>query len=331
MNITLAGGSMVAFLVAFAVVALLRRSPLAPMLADRPNERSLHEVPRPRVGGIGLLAGALPVALACGLSGGGWIVAMAALLALVSLADDARSLPVVVRLAAHLVASVVAVAAIAPPGWPASANDWPVAAAVLIAILWMTNLFNFMDGADGLAGAMAAIGFAALAVAAHRAGAAELTAFASAISAASLAFLAFNVPPSRVFLGDAGSVPLGFLAGALGWHGASHVVWPAWFPVLVFSPFIADATMTLLRRALAREVIWKAHRSHYYQRLVLGGWSHRRLAFAAWILMGTAAVLALVALEGGEMLRRGILAGWMLALCAIGIFIDRRRPRSRAS
>jgi UDP-GlcNAc:undecaprenyl-phosphate GlcNAc-1-phosphate transferase len=311
-----------AFGLALAALAALRRSPLARRLVDHPNERSLHGRPTPRIGGLGLLAGALPVAVvaAPGVAG---LALLAAALALFSALDDARSLPVASRLAAHLAAAVIAVAI----AGPAPGGGWAVAAAVL-AIAWTANLYNFMDGADGLAGGMAVAGFAALAVAAAGAGAADLAVLAGTLAAASLAFLVFNFPPASLFLGDAGSVPLGFLAGAIGWEGVARGLWPAWLPVLAFSPFIVDATVTLLRRLAAREAVWKAHRTHYYQRLVLGGWSHRRLAFAAWALMAAAAASALAAQAGPAGRQSAILAAWVLAYIAIGIAIDRRHPRA---
>jgi UDP-N-acetylmuramyl pentapeptide phosphotransferase/UDP-N-acetylglucosamine-1-phosphate transferase len=86
-------------------------------------------------------------------------------------------------------------------------------------------------------------------------------------------------------MGDVGSVPLGFLAAMLGLEGFWRGAWPAWFPLLVFSVFIADASVTLLRRGLRGEKVWVAHREHYYQRLIRSGWSHRRLALAAYLLM----------------------------------------------
>jgi UDP-N-acetylmuramyl pentapeptide phosphotransferase/UDP-N-acetylglucosamine-1-phosphate transferase len=93
-------------------------------------------------------------------------------------------------------------------------------------------------------------------------------------------------------MGDAGSIPLGFLAATLGVLGAMQGVWPWLFPMLVFSPFIVDASVTLGRRALRGEKIWRAHRSHYYQRVVLLGASHRQLAMAAYVLMLVMAALA---------------------------------------
>ncbi|HEX5674839.1 MAG TPA: hypothetical protein VFX83_05655, partial [Azonexus sp.] len=161
-----------------------------------------------------------------------------------------------------------------------------------IIVVWVTNLYNFMDGADGLAGGMAAIGFGALALAAWQGDAPALATFCAAIAAAALAFLCFNFPPARLFMGDTGSIPLGFLAATLGIAGIWHNTWPWLFPLLVFSPFIIDASVTLVRRALSGEKVWRAHRSHYYQRAVLLGATHRQLAVAAYLLMLIATALA---------------------------------------
>jgi UDP-N-acetylmuramyl pentapeptide phosphotransferase/UDP-N-acetylglucosamine-1-phosphate transferase len=316
--------------VAIAAIALLRASPLAARVLDKPGERSLHETATPRIGGIGLMLGALPVAFALGTPEVRALALAAAGLALVSLVDDARPLPVAVRLPCHLAASAVAVAVAWPAGASADAGNLAAAALALAAISWMTNLYNFMDGADGVAGGMAVIGFAALGWAALGAGDAAIGHASLATAAAAAGFLAFNFPPARVFLGDAGSVPLGFLAGALGWLGAAKGLWPAWFPVLAFSPFVVDATVTLARRILAREPILRPHRSHYYQRLVLSGWSHRRLALSAWGLMALSATSAVVATGLPAGLQGTIIFGWVIAYGALLLLIDRRHPRARA-
>ncbi len=310
-----------AFGIALAVIAFARRSPLADRLADRPNARSLHETPRPRVGGLGVMAGTLAVLFAAGSPETRFVAACALGLVLLSLRDDLEPLPALVRLAGHAAATIALVAG------PLGAPPFVIAAPLVLAIAWMTNLYNFMDGADGLAGGMAVAGFGTLALAADAGGAPDLAMAAGAVAAASLAFLASNAPPAKVFLGDAGSIPLGFLAGALGVLGIARGLWPMWFPLLVFSPFVVDATVTLLRRLLAGERVWEAHRTHYYQRLVTGGWTHRRLAFAAWAAMLAAGASALLALEGDLLLHRGILALWVAAY-AIALFaIDRRHPR----
>jgi len=276
-----------AFAICWLVLSwLLRRSRL-PM--DHPNERSLHVKPTPRIGGLGILAG---VGVAAGWLAGAELlqpVLLAAFaLAAVSVLDDVRGLPVALRFLAHLVAAVACLLALGLSGWALLAGT--------LAVVWMTNLYNFMDGSDGLAGGMAAIGFGGMALAAWLGDALGLAALCAAIAAAALAFLRFNFPPARVFMGDAGSIPLGFMAATLGIVGAMQHVWPWLFPLLMFSPFIVDASVTLIRRALRGEKVWRAHRSHYYQRVLLLGASHRQLALAAYALMLGAAALAIALL-----------------------------------
>ena len=293
-----------AFAICWLTLAWLLRRGSLPM--DHPNERSLHATPTPRIGGLGITAGI--GAASVWLAGAGLlqaalpVVLVAVALAAVSLLDDVRGLPVALRFLAHFVAAVACLLALGLTGWALLAGT--------LAVVWMTNLYNFMDGADGLAGGMAVIGFGALALAAWLGEADGLAAFCAAIAVAALAFLRFNFPPARVFMGDAGSIPLGFLAAALGILGAMQNVWHWLFPLLVFSPFIVDASVTLGQRALRGEKVWRAHRSHYYQRVVLLGATHRQLALAAYVLM-----LAMAALAFAQLILP-VHAAWLYILSA---------------
>lgn len=230
------------------------------------------------------------------------VMLAAFVLAAVSLLDDVSGLPVTLRFLSHFGVAAVCLLALGLTGW--------ILVLGTLAAVWITNLYNFMDGSDGLAGGMAAIGFGALALAAGLGDALGLAAFCAAIAAAAVAFLRFNFPPARVFMGDTGSIPLGFMAATLGIVGAMQHVWPWLFPLLVFSPFIADASVTLIRRALRGEKVWQAHRSHYYQRVVLLGATHRQLALAAYALMLVTVTLAFALL----LLRQ--YAAWLLILSA---------------
>jgi UDP-N-acetylmuramyl pentapeptide phosphotransferase/UDP-N-acetylglucosamine-1-phosphate transferase len=120
-----------------------------------------------------------------------------------------------------------------------------------LACAWSLNLYNFMDGSDGLAATMALVGFTAYGAVLLCRG--EPPALPLALAATMIPVLFVNRPPARMFLGDVGAVPLGFLAAAFGIAGVAGGAWPAWFPVLVFLPFIADASVTLVRRVLAGE------------------------------------------------------------------------------
>lgn len=277
------GFSAAAFAVCWGVLTLLLRNrEHLPM--DRPNERSLHELPTPRVGGLGIVAALAVVSPwlddAALLRIWGGALALAA----VSFVDDVRGLSVRVRLAAHGCAAAFCVVTLGV------VDAWIVV--VVPVVVWATNLYNFMDGADGLAGGMATIGFGAFALVAWLADAHAVAAFCGAVASASLAFLCFNFPPARLFMGDVGSIPLGFLAAAIGILGVQRGIWSWPFPLLVFSPFVADASVTLVRRVLKRENVGQAHRSHYYQRVVMMGATHRQLAWAAYGLMLAMAALA---------------------------------------
>jgi UDP-N-acetylmuramyl pentapeptide phosphotransferase/UDP-N-acetylglucosamine-1-phosphate transferase len=196
-----------------------------------------------------------------------------------------------------------------------------------LAVAWYANLYNFMDGADGLAGGMAVFGFGAYAWAAHQSGHAALTAVSVSIAAASGVFLLVNFHPARLFMGDVGSVPVGFLAGALGVLGWRDDVWPLWFPVLVFAPFVCDATLTLVKRLLRRERVWQAHKEHYYQRLVRMGFGHRGTAWIEYAAMAGCVALALFARKAEAGAQIGTLCAAALALAGIALWIDTRWAR----
>jgi UDP-N-acetylmuramyl pentapeptide phosphotransferase/UDP-N-acetylglucosamine-1-phosphate transferase len=291
-----------AFTASFVVIWWLLRSRLSFIALDRPNPRSLHEAPIPRIGGLGLHAGVLlafgiisprlPTAL--------WIAF--AVILLVSFLDDLRGIPVLLRFVLHM-----AVCALFSATILTGEHGILTVAAAALAIAWMANLYNFMDGSDGLAGGMALIGFSFYGAAAWFAGSTEFALLNFSIAAAAAAFLVFNFHPARIFLGDAGSVPLGFLAGSLGLIGWLQRDWTWWFPIIVFSPFIVDASVTLARRLLWREKFWQAHRDHYYQRLVQLGWGHRKTALAEYSLMLACGVLALAALAAPAAVRAGLL------------------------
>ncbi len=201
---------------------------------------------------------------------------------------------------------------------------WWLVVLLTVLMTWMTNLYNFMDGSDGLAGGMGLFGFATYALAAYMMGDLNLAVMNAAISVACLAFLFFNFNPAKIFMGDSGSIPLGFLAGAIGAYGYFYTLWPAWFPVLVFSPFIVDATVTLIKRQVSGEKIWQAHRSHYYQHLVQLGWGHRNTAIAEYILMITVAANAIWLLNKPVFFVFYTCIFWAILYLIVMRWIDRR-------
>jgi UDP-N-acetylmuramyl pentapeptide phosphotransferase/UDP-N-acetylglucosamine-1-phosphate transferase len=311
-----------AFAVSLACLALLLSPRGRRLMLDRPNQRSLHREPVPRSGGIAIAAGtAAGLAVAPGVP---WaLFGSAGALCVLSLADDVRPLPVLVRLGAHIAVAAAWVFDAFGPGHPVALLG------LVLAVAWYANMYNFMDGADGLAGGMAVFGFGTYAFAAQVAGNTGLAAGCMVLAVGSLAFLFFNFHPARLFMGDAGSVPLGFLAGGLGLIGWRDGSWPLWFPLLVFAPFVGDASLTLLRRLLRRERVWEAHKEHYYQRLARMGFGHRGTAWIEYAAMAACGGLALLARERAGATQAAALVGEFLGLAACAAWIDLRWARRR--
>lgn len=310
--------SISAALLTFFLTRVLLSKKIAGHLQDVPNARSLHSTPVPRIGGVSLLAGVM--AGWAWLAGAmlWWVLLPLLLLFAVSLLDDLYSLPVRQRLPAHLIAAAMLVAGSAIHVQQGMA----IAAVLLLFTVWMTNLYNFMDGSDGLAGGMALFGFSTYGIAAWLTQNPALAALNFSIAAAAAAFLYYNFYPAKVFMGDAGSIPLGFLAAAMGMLGWQQGSWEPWLPVLVFSPFIVDASVTLLRRTLRGVRITEAHREHYYQRLIQLGWGHRNVALAEYALMLAAGLSALWAQQHG--LAWQILAAWGATYAGLMWLVDAR-------
>lgn len=286
---------------------------------DIPNERSLHDTPVPRIGGIGMMAGIFTGWAVMIRELSWWLVVPALLLVVVSLLDDIQGLPVRQRLLAHLLAAAMLV--VGSGMW---SQNMLLALLVFFFVVWMTNLYNFMDGSDGLAGGMAFFGFSFYGVAALIQGDYVQAMMNFSIGAAAVAFLYYNFHPAKVFMGDAGSITLGFLVAGLGLWGWQKNVWPFWFPLLVFSPFIVDATVTLLRRALRGAKVTEAHREHYFQRVIQMGVSHRDLAIFEYALMLAAGISAIVALGRSPEFVSVVFLVWAGVYAAIFWAVDRR-------
>jgi UDP-GlcNAc:undecaprenyl-phosphate/decaprenyl-phosphate GlcNAc-1-phosphate transferase len=311
-------GPVVAVAVTCLVLGCITRRSIAALTLDQPNARSLHTQPIPRTGGVAIVLGFLAGGSFSGVMAPPF--AIAAALAIVSFLDDFRSLPAILRLVVHLFAATAAVATVGV--------SWGVRYPLLVlCVAWMTNLYNFMDGSDGLAGGMAVFGFGTYAVGAWSVGAIDLVLMNICVGSATAAFLTLNFPPARVFMGDVGSIPLGFLAAAIGVEGWSRGLWPIWFPVVVFAPFVVDASVTLLKRALRGDRVWHAHREHYYQRLILTGWSHRKVATIEYAFMAMSGVCALATLRLSQPGRFATLALFAGVFALAMWFIDARWRR----
>lgn len=327
-------GMLIAFLLSAALGAVLIKAVVF-LPHAQPNARSLHDKPIPRVAalmlwagwlaGIGWIwaSGAIPgavstkIALFSALIFCGWAAITA-----VSFWDDCRSVSAHWRLLTQAAAALAAAAGL----WVLTSENfyaftpalwWGYGIALVLSTIWMCNLFNFMDGSDGLAATMALIGLAVYAGTGYAFGLGWW--WLPLLGIMALApLLAVNLPPARMFIGDVGAVPLGFLAALFGWWGIAEQAWGFWFPVLAFLPFVLDATVTLLRRLWRREKVWEGHKTHYYQRLLQMGAGHRgTLMVYAALMAGCAGTAWLCAVKAPEM---GEMALLLWTLIHLGVF-----------
>lgn len=274
---------------------------------DRPNARSLHDNHVPRGGGLALLFSAMAVVAIRAESFYSLVPSVLILIA-VSYWDDLRSLAASVRLSVHLAAGLWF-------GLNFGVEPWQIAGVMLL-LAAAANFTNFMDGANGLVGGVMLTGFGCLGLFSALAQQYDLATICFATAGATAGFLIFNVPGGRIFLGDAGSVPLGFLAAGISLIGIELEVWPPSLPLLLFMPLYADASLTLVHRLLRGKRIWQAHREHAYQRLVQSGWPHHRVA-AVYV----AATLVTAALGAASIYWKRSTQLTMLLSCALVLFL----------
>jgi len=287
-GLLLFGGSC---LLTFVFLYILLRTGSQLLPVDQPTERGLHHQVTPRGGGVaivltGLLCGVALELLYADLNLVlGWPIILAVLgVTAIGFSDDHFGLSTRLRLWIGFgLASVIGFASIGDGEWVLFGNsyEWPLELAILPAIVglaWLTNLFNFMDGADGVAGVQGLVGTATLAAWFGASNEFTLALLNIGIAGACLGFLALNWAPARVFLGDVGSLTIGIWFGSMTLIGTTHVGISLEAFMVLLGVFGFDATFTLVRRVCKGVRITEAHREHLYQRLILAGWRHQRVA-----------------------------------------------------
>jgi len=267
---------LVVFIASWLLTGAVRRYALAQQLIDVPNARSSHQVPTPRGGGVAIVAVYLSaVALYFfqdGLDPGTlWVLLVSgALIAALGLWDDHGHVPARWRLIGHFLAATWVVVGIS--------SDTPLdlyffsvtpglllSAGFIVYLVWMLNLFNFMDGIDGIASSQAIFCCLSAALLYAVTGYSDLAGLPLMLAAATAGFLVWNLPPARIFMGDAGSGFLGIMMGVLSLQAASIHPDFLWCWLILMGAFIVDATFTLVRRILGGSKFYEAHRTHAYQ------------------------------------------------------------------
>ncbi len=296
-------------------VEAFRRWSLHNGLLDVPNDRSSHESPTPRGGGLIIVAVSLLLYLLIALVitndfKWGYLVA-AALVALISWLDDLYSVSFALRLLIHSIAAAILICGVGfpheiyIPGFGISFDVGNTGAVIaFLWIVWMVNAYNFMDGIDGLAASQAILAGFAWLLYGYILGNSSVYFFGGVLAFSSVGFLIHNWSPAKIFMGDVGSAFLGFTFAAiplmaatekpeksrwLFFAGASFV----WF-------FLFDTVFTFIRRALRGEKMWKAHREHLYQQMVIRGKGHSfvTLVYAGFTAFVSGSVLIGILFRG---------------------------------
>jgi Fuc2NAc and GlcNAc transferase len=326
--------TLVVFLIAAALSAVLVhfavRLALINGMLDVPGNRQSHTTPTATGGGIGIV---LALVLAS------WGVALwapvpqpwlqiilpgAVLLSLMGWLDDRRHIPIIVRLLVQLGVSFALIAFGTNMG---RSIDWLLILPGVIAVVWLMNSYNFMDGSHGMAGFQGLFSGLLLGLVFTLDGNHDLAMSGYLLAACCLGFLPFNFPRPRIFMGDAGSVPLGFMLAGLMVLGLAGSVLSFPVALLVLAVFLVDSSLTLLSRVIRGEQWYTAHKLHMYQRLIAQGWPHSRvlLLYLAIniIFVAPVAILAQMypeyAWQLAGMMFLSLSTGWYLASLRLGV------------
>jgi len=305
---------------------------------DVPNERSSHGVPTPTGGGLVIVLVSLlayliiSITLTKQFSKGYFFGAL--IIAVVSWSDDLYSLSVAWRLLAHIVAAVLVVIStgywdlISIPGSFTIAIPRLGPLITVVWIVWMINAYNFMDGIDGIAGLQAIVTSAGWVMICLANGSADF-AYPLALLGSCAGFLIHNWQPARIFMGDVGSAFLGFTFASMPLlldHKIKAVGAIPILSALLIWPFFFDTVITLIVRVYNKEPIWRAHRSHLYQRLVIRNYSHATVSLL-YGLFALASSLAGVYLLRAQGITVVALLGSVLVVSlifAIGLLISEK-------
>ncbi|MBF0550571.1 MAG: glycosyltransferase family 4 protein [Deltaproteobacteria bacterium] len=331
-----AGVLLVTTIVSMLLAGLILRVSLNQQaLLDVPNSRSSHALPVPRGGGLAIilcLAASLgylsltrsaPVYPALLLS--------TSLVAGVGLIDDIKNLPASLRALIQLAAALsflfisdISLNYLDFPGIGRLPLGGLGLAAAVIWLVALTNFYNFMDGIDGLAGGEGVLVGLASAGLFSLHGQKDLAVVSLVIAGGSLGFLKYNFPPARMFMGDVGSGTLGFVFGALALIAQAQCGVSLWVFGLFLGTFLVDTTVTLIKRIIAGEKWYQAHRTHYYQRLTRHWSSHLQVTRVMLVLTGLLIISGLIYDTGRNGVQLTLLSLWLLFFIVCGYLIEKR-------
>lgn len=293
-------------------------------MLDQPGQRRSHQQPTPRGGGLAIVLSLILLWLLWPGAIRGWmpVMPLLLLLALTGWRDDRQGLAARWRFMAQLAAAGILLAIAGGVstvilGGTELQAAWLWTPLALVAVVWLINLHNFMDGSDGMAAAQGTWFLAGAALLFRQAGELELATFSAAAAGAWLGFLVWNRPPARVFMGDTGSLALGLAVAACAVFGLVSGAFGIAISFMLCASFVVDATATLLWRAARGERWYTAHRQHAYQQLIALGWSHGQV-LSLYMLVNVLLVLPAIAMALRWPQLDTVLAAGLALILALG-------------
>ncbi len=304
----------IVFVLSIVATGMVRKYALRKSILDIPNERSSHTKVVPRGGGLAIVVVFLCALIATAVLDlitpqiAAGLLCSSLIVAVIGFIDDRLNVAVSIRIFAHVCATIILLFSLggAPAisfGWLVVSTPWVLNLLATLYLVWMLNLYNFMDGIDGIAATESITVTLSVSVLLHLNGGADFATITLTLAAAALGFLLWNWPPAKIFMGDTGSAYLGFMLAALSVTTEVLGLLDFWVWPILLGIFTVDATVTLLRRLIRGERIFEAHRSHAYQHAAQRLASHKRVTLAVAIinivwLFPIAALVAIGRIDG---------------------------------
>ncbi|MBO8126103.1 MAG: undecaprenyl/decaprenyl-phosphate alpha-N-acetylglucosaminyl 1-phosphate transferase [Firmicutes bacterium] len=313
-----------ALVFAAVLTPLVRRLALALWIMDEPAERKVHERPVPLWGGLAIFLSFLFTAkiFASEFQAFGGIVVAGTLITVIGLIDDVRPLSAKTKFLGQILASLVLIALgtkieflTNPFGGMIYLGWWGIPLTVLW-VVSITNMVNLIDGLDGLAAGVAAIASAALWVVAASKGQTTMALLSAVLAGGALGFLPYNFNPAKIFMGDTGSMFLGFMLAALSVEGAlkGAATIALTIPLLVLGVPFFDTLFAIWRRYREGRPVYKADRGHLHHRLLDMGLSQKAAVLLVYAFSVALGITAIIVSQLGE-------AGSFLAVVSLGVFM----------
>jgi len=272
---------LMSFVISLATIKITIKILTKTKTLDIPNERSSHNIPTPKGAGLGIIATLLIIYYTFFPITDFLFTGAVLILTILSFMNDNKQISIVIRLIVQIALTIIVLIFWPPLKDVVFLNGiiplWLENIIIFLLIIWLINLFNFMDGIDGISGIQCIIiGIGVGSSLYLSQGVYELEQIvAGFIAGSGLAFLLWNWQPARIFLGDAGSIPLGFINAVLILLLCKNDLW--YVAIIINNYYFFDASITLLRRIKMRKKPWKAHKDHFYQKAIQNGYSHSKV------------------------------------------------------